>query len=211
MAVLVDNNTRLIVQGITAREGTFHAKGCAEYCQEQFGNDIVVGRRHPGKGGTTHEGWPVSTPSKRPFKATGAKQPDLRAGRRFRGRCILKLPPRRAAHRLHHRGHSDPEHGEGREEIVKRLEIAPHRANCPGRHLARKGKIGIMPGPHPQGRLGRHRARSPARLDLRAVYQLTTRGLAIHRDGMAATPIGTTHIDALEAAERGPGRPRPSS
>ena len=53
MAVLVDNNTRLIVQGITGKEGTFHAKGCAEYGTK------VVGGVTPGKGGTTHEGWPV--------------------------------------------------------------------------------------------------------------------------------------------------------
>ena len=53
MAVLVDKNTRLIVQGITGREGTFHAKACAEYGTK------VVGGVTPGKGGTTHEGWPV--------------------------------------------------------------------------------------------------------------------------------------------------------
>ena len=45
MAVLVDKNTRLIVQGITGREGTFHAKGCEEYGTK------VVGGVTPGKGG----------------------------------------------------------------------------------------------------------------------------------------------------------------
>src|SRR6202044_2170261 len=53
MAVLVDKNTRLIVQGLTGKEGTFHAKGCAEYGTK------VVGGVTPGKGGTIHEGWPV--------------------------------------------------------------------------------------------------------------------------------------------------------
>ncbi|MBE7182377.1 MAG: succinate--CoA ligase subunit alpha, partial [Terriglobus roseus] len=53
MAVLVDKNTRLIVQGITGREGLFHAKGCAEY------GTNVVGGVTPGKGGTTVEGFPV--------------------------------------------------------------------------------------------------------------------------------------------------------
>src|SRR5262245_51350512 len=53
MAVLVDKSTRLIVQGITGREGTFHAKGCQEYGTK------VVGGVTPGKGGTIHEGWPV--------------------------------------------------------------------------------------------------------------------------------------------------------
>ncbi|MGA3012279.1 MAG: succinate--CoA ligase subunit alpha, partial [Terracidiphilus sp.] len=53
MSVLVDKNTRLIVQGITGKEGTFHAMSCAEYGTK------VVGGVTPGKGGTTHEGWPV--------------------------------------------------------------------------------------------------------------------------------------------------------
>src|SRR5208282_3911645 len=53
MSILVDRNTRLIVQGLTGREGTFHAKGCAAYGTQ------VVGGVTPGKGGTKHEGWPV--------------------------------------------------------------------------------------------------------------------------------------------------------
>src|SRR6201990_890542 len=66
MAVLVDRNTRLIVQGITGREGTFHAKGCAEYGTQ------VVGGVTPGKGGATHEGWPVFNTVEDAVKATGA-------------------------------------------------------------------------------------------------------------------------------------------
>ncbi len=66
MAVLVDKNTRLIVQGITGREGTFHAKGCAEYGTK------VVGGVTPGKGGTTHEGWPVFNTVEEAVKETGA-------------------------------------------------------------------------------------------------------------------------------------------
>ena len=53
MAVLLDRNTRLVVQGLTGREGTFHAKQAAAY------GTSVVGGVTPGKGGTTHEGWPV--------------------------------------------------------------------------------------------------------------------------------------------------------
>src|ERR1700712_271681 len=71
MSVLVDKNTRLIVQGITGREGTYHAKGCAEY-SKQFGNDIVVGGVTPGKGGTIHEGWPVFNTVEEAVAATGA-------------------------------------------------------------------------------------------------------------------------------------------
>src|SRR5213078_653088 len=66
MSVLVDKNTKLIVQGITGREGTFHAKGCAEYGTK------VVGGVTPGKGGTTHEGWPVFNTVADAVKQTGA-------------------------------------------------------------------------------------------------------------------------------------------
>src|ERR1700737_5392838 len=66
MAVLVDKNTRLIVQGITGREGTFHAKGCAEYGTK------VVGGVTPGKGGTIHEGWPVFNTVAECVRETGA-------------------------------------------------------------------------------------------------------------------------------------------
>jgi len=53
MAILVNKKTRLIVQGLTGREGTFHAKACAAYGTQ------VMGGVTPGKGGTTHEGWPI--------------------------------------------------------------------------------------------------------------------------------------------------------
>ena len=66
MAVLVDKNTRLIVQGITGKEGTFHAMSCAEYGTK------VVGGVTPGKGGTTHEGWPVFNTVAEATAKTGA-------------------------------------------------------------------------------------------------------------------------------------------
>jgi len=74
MSVLVDEKTRLIVQGITGKEGTFHAKGCAEYGTK------VVGGVTPGKGGTTHEGWPVFDTVAKAVEATGGQRDrDLRA------------------------------------------------------------------------------------------------------------------------------------
>src|SRR5512145_3417608 len=66
MAVLIDKNTRLIVQGITGREGTFHAKQAAAYGTQ------VVGGVTPGKGGTTHEGWPVFDTVADAVRETGA-------------------------------------------------------------------------------------------------------------------------------------------
>ncbi|MGA9800017.1 MAG: succinate--CoA ligase subunit alpha, partial [Terriglobales bacterium] len=53
MSILVNKSTRVIVQGLTGREGTFHAKACAEYGTQ------IVGGVTPGKGGTTNEGWPI--------------------------------------------------------------------------------------------------------------------------------------------------------
>src|SRR5712671_1495558 len=53
MSVLIDKSTRLLVQGLTGREGTFHATQAAAY------GTTVVGGVTPGKGGTTHHGWPV--------------------------------------------------------------------------------------------------------------------------------------------------------
>ena len=66
MSVLIDKSTRLIVQGLTGREGTFHAKGCAAY------GTTVVGGVTPGKGGSTHEGWPIFNTVEQAVKGTGA-------------------------------------------------------------------------------------------------------------------------------------------
>src|SRR5438128_5490969 len=66
MAVLLDSNTRLIVQGLTGREGTFHAKQAAAY------GTSVVGGVTPGKGGTTHEGWPIFDTIQEAVRQTGA-------------------------------------------------------------------------------------------------------------------------------------------
>src|SRR3954454_6704802 len=66
MAVLLDKHTRLIVQGLTGREGTFHAKQAAAY------GTTVVGGVTPGKGGTTHEGWPIFNSVHDAVRETGA-------------------------------------------------------------------------------------------------------------------------------------------
>src|SRR3954453_17083545 len=66
MAVLIDQSTRLLVQGLTGREGTFHAKQAAAY------GTTVGGGVTPGKGGTTHEGWPIFDTVKSAVEKTGA-------------------------------------------------------------------------------------------------------------------------------------------
>src|SRR5438093_12939873 len=66
MSILIDKSTRLIVEGITGREGTFHAKQAAAY------GTTVVGGVTPGKGGSTHEGWPIFDTVQNAVKKTGA-------------------------------------------------------------------------------------------------------------------------------------------
>src|SRR4029077_4921603 len=66
MAILVDKNTRVLVQGLTGREGTFHAKTSAAYGTQ------IVGGVTPGKGGTTHEGWPIFNTVREAVEKTGA-------------------------------------------------------------------------------------------------------------------------------------------
>src|SRR5690242_7830563 len=66
MAILVNKDTRVVVQGLTGREGTFHAKASAAYGTQ------VVGGVTPGKGGTTHEGWPIFNTVREAVEKTGA-------------------------------------------------------------------------------------------------------------------------------------------
>src|SRR5512147_147871 len=66
MSVLIDKSTRLLVQGLTGREGTFHAKQAAAY------GTTIVGGMTPGKGGTTHEGWPIFNTVAEAVRETGA-------------------------------------------------------------------------------------------------------------------------------------------
>src|SRR5436189_6477302 len=66
MSVFIDKSTRLIVQGLTGREVTFHAKQAQAYGTQ------VVGGVTPGKGGTTHEGWPIFNTVQEAVEKTGA-------------------------------------------------------------------------------------------------------------------------------------------
>ncbi len=204
MAVLVDKNTRLIVQGITGREGTFHAKGCSEY-SKQFGYDVVVGGVTPGKGGTTHEGWPVFNTVEEAVKETGANV------------SIIFVPPPFAADGILEAVAAELPlvicitEGIPTLDMVKAWEVVRQSKsrligpNCPGVISPGKAKVGIMPGRiHKEGNVGI--VSKSGTLTYEAVYQLTTRGIGQSTAiGIGGDPIiGTTHIDALRLLQDDP-------
>ncbi len=197
MSVLVDNQTRLIVQGITGREGSFHAKGCDEYAA-QFGNKLVVGGVTPGKGGTTHEGWPVFNTVEEAVNATGAN-----------ATMIFVPPPFAADGILEAVAAGLPlvvciTEGIPVLDMVKAWEVIKDAKsvligpNCPGVISPGKAKIGIMPGRiHKEGNVGI--VSRSGTLTYEAVHQLTQLGIGQSTAiGIGGDPIiGTTHIDAI--------------
>jgi succinyl-CoA synthetase alpha subunit len=199
MAVLVDKNTRLIVQGITGREGTFHAKGCAEY------GTMVVGGVTPGKGGTTHEGWPVFDTVHEAVEKTGANV------------SVIFVPPPAAADAILEANDAGVPliicitEGIPINDMVKVWSVLKHSTsrligpNCPGVISPGKAKVGIMPGRiHKEGSIGI--VSRSGTLTYEAVYQLTQRGIGQSTAiGIGGDPIiGTTHVDALRLLNEDP-------
>lgn len=199
MAILVDKNTRLIVQGLTGREGTFHAKACADYGTK------VVGGVTPGKGGTTHEGWPIFNSVQEAVDKTGANA------------TVIFVPPPFAADAIMEAADAEVElivcitEGIPILDMVRAWEFLQDRRsrligpNCPGIISPGKAKIGIMPGHiHREGNVGI--VSRSGTLTYEAVYQLTMRGMGQSTAiGIGGDPIiGTNFVDALELFNRDP-------
>lgn len=199
MSVLVDKNTRLIVQGITGREGMFHAKACAEY------GTVVVGGVTPGKGGTVVEGFHVFNTVEEAVRETGANV------------TVIFVPPPFAADGILEATAAGLPlvicitEGIPTLDMIKTWEVVRQSGsrligpNCPGVISPGKAKVGIMPGRiHKEGSVGI--VSKSGTLTYEAVYQLTTRGIGQSTAiGIGGDPIiGTTHIDALKLLEADP-------
>ena len=199
MSILVDKSTRLLVQGLTGREGTFHAKNCAAY------GTTVVGGVTPGKGDTTHEGWPIFNTVAEAVDKTGANV------------TVIFVPPPGAADAIMEAADAEIElivcitEGIPTLDMVRAWEFLQDRRsrligpNCPGIISPGKCKIGIMPGHiHKEGNVGI--VSRSGTLTYEAVHQLTQRGIGQSTAiGIGGDPIiGTTFLDALELFNRDP-------
>lgn len=194
MSILVDKNTRLLVQGITGSSGAFHARGCMEY-----GTNVVAGVT-PGKGGQVFDGKvPVFDTVYEARQQTGCNATMIFVPAPFAGDAILEAADA------------------GVELIVCITEGIPVMdmmrvkagmagkksrligPNCPGIITPEQCKIGIMPGYiHKPGRIGVI-SRSGT-LTYEAVWQLTQRGFGQSTCiGIGGDPInGTSHLDAVK-------------
>jgi len=200
LSILVDRDTRLIVQGITGREGTFHTLQCKAY-----GTNVVAGVT-PGKGGTLHEGIPVFNTVEEARRKTGANA------------SVIFVPPPFAADAIMEASDSGVElvvcitEGIPTFDMIKAAAYLSSRGtrligpNCPGIISPGKCKIGIMPGAiHREGAVGVI-SRSGT-LTYEAVGQLSTRGIGQSTCiGIGGDPIiGTNFVDALKLFFEDPG------
>ncbi len=200
MSVLVNKNTRVVIQGITGSAGSFHAKQCLDY-----GTQVVAGVT-PGKGGQTFEGKvPVFNTLKEAVEKEGANvsaifvPPPFAADSILEGIdagldlivCITEGIPVR-----------DMELVKARLATSKTRLIGP---NCPGIITPGECKIGIMPGYiHKPGKVGI--VSRSGTLTYEAVWQLTSRGHGQSTCiGIGGDPVnGTSHTDAVKLFNEDP-------
>ena len=193
MSVLIDKSTRLVVQGLTGREGTFHAK------QAQAYGTNVVGGVTPGKGGTTHEGWPVFNTVAEAVEKEGANA------------SVIFVPPPGGGDAVMEAAEAGLALAVCITEGIPTLDMMRALAfmqgtgmrligpNCPGLISAGRAKAGIIPG-HicKEGRVGI--VSKSGTLTYEAIHQLTGNGLGQTTCiGIGGDPlIGTSFIDALK-------------
>ena len=192
MAILVDENTRLLVQGITGREGTFHTQQAVAY-----GTKVVAGVT-PGKGGTSVEGIPVFNTVREAREKTGANA------------SVIFVPPAFAADAILEAADAGMPLVVAITEGIPTIDMIRVAAflrgrttrligpNCPGIISPGKCKIGIMPGRiHKPGHVGV--VSRSGTLTYEAVGQLTALGIGQSTCiGIGGDPIiGTNFVDAL--------------
>jgi succinyl-CoA synthetase alpha subunit len=194
MSVLIDKSSRLIVQGLTGREGTFHAK------QAQAYGTNVVGGVTPGKGGTTHEGWPVFDTVRQAVEKSGANA------------SVIFVPPPFAADAIMEGADAGLAlvvcitEGIPVLDMMRAITFLKSRPatrligpNCPGIISPGKAKAGIIPqNIVKEGRIGI--VSKSGTLTYEAIHQLTRLGMGQTTCiGIGGDPfIGTSHIDALK-------------
>jgi succinyl-CoA synthetase alpha subunit len=200
MSILVNKGTRLLVQGFTGKEATFHAQQCIDY------GTNVVGGVVPGKGGQVHLDRPVFNTVSEAMKATGANA------------SVIFVPPAFAAEAIMEAADAGLPlvvcitEGIPAIDMVKAWSYLQSRPatrligpNCPGIITPGECKIGIMPGhihlPGPVGVVSRS-----GTLTYEAVGQLTALGIGqTSCVGIGGDPIiGTTHIDAVRLFNEDP-------
>jgi len=197
MSILVNKSTRLMVQGITGKEGSFHTSACMEY-----GTNIVAGVT-PGKGGTEFEGVPVFNTVR---EAVDAARPNV---------SMIFVPPPFAADAIMESAEAEiplivciTEGIPVMDMVQTKRFMAGKKSrligpNCPGIITPEECKIGIMPGfIHKKGRVGVI-SRSGT-LTYEAVWQVTKAGLGQSTCiGIGGDPVnGTNFIDLLEMFEK---------